>query len=967
MPNKNNNYESKSNLIKKPKSFSGNRNSRSDKTARGKFGNNYSTNRNSSNNKDSFNDKGSFIKKDDRSFSNDRNYSKNTNSFNDRSSFRKKDDRSFSNDRNYSKNTNSFNDRSSFRKKDDRSFSNDRNYSKNTNSFNDRSSFRKKDDRSFSNDRNYSKNTNSFNDRSSFRKKDDRSFSNDRNYSKNTNSFNDRSSFRKKDDRSFSNDRNYSKNTNSFNDRSSFRKKDNRKNSSYVNHKKKEKIEPKISLEYVLNYFNKHEVVDINEAQDQFPDDLSDTFFSKVNLLINKHIIEIAGDNKLKLNSSYLNNSLCEYSYIKIKTPLLGNHYMVSISPLNKKESVVEEIIIENIKDNLKDRIILVKLSLVEEKLIAYPIFYLNDISNEEIKQIDKGNSIKGIYQNYDNVDVIVPLNIKSRKNIPLFDIPKNLEIGVIIEAKLTSKNEDYPEANFIKTISTDKSAISSSMLSVYQYDLPHKFSSEILDIAKQFKITPLKNRQDIRHIPLVTIDDDDAKDFDDAIYAEKIEDRENTYKIYVAIADVAHYVKPKDSIDKEAQLRGNSVYLPGFVIPMLPKELSNGWCSLNPNEDRGCLVMEGIINRNGELENFEFYRGLMKSHARLTYSEVANALDGEISEQLQPLMKTIINPLKKAFLLLNTARKKRSALEITSKESKFILDENENILDIKTRESLISHKIVEEFMILANVAAANFIAQKGLSKSGLAVYRIHVKPSVEKIMNFTNTLKSFGLNIKAPDNVSSTFFNNLIKEFAGKDIFNPLNEAILRCQSQAEYKNENIGHFGLALKEYCHFTSPIRRYSDLMIHRLILSLIEDENFNYSANEVSNIAEFISLTERRAFNAEKSAKNRVSAKWLSSKIGESFLSEVSSITNAGMFVNLLDNGASGLIPMRTISRGFADVDLNKNIIKDKKAHRTFTLGNKIPVIIKEADEIRGMLTFLIDEDEIQNKSKKKFK
>jgi ribonuclease R len=729
-----------------------------------------------------------------------------------------------------------------------------------------------------------------------------------------------------------------------------------------------EKNEPKISLEYVLNYFHKHDVVDINDVQSLLVGNNSDIFFSKVNLLMNNNIVEIAGDNKLKLNSTYINDSLCEYSYIKIKSQLVGKHYLVDMSPLDKKLQSEEEVIIEELKENLKDRLILCKISIDGEKIIANPIFYLNDISEQDIKQLENSGLIKGIYQKYDNIDVIVPVSIKSRRNINLSEIPANLQIGTMIEARFTSKPDDFaPQAIFSKIISADNSATSSSMLSVYQYDLHYKFSEEILETAKNFTGVELGTRRDIRHIPLVTIDDDDAKDFDDAIFAKEIEGRPDTYQIYVAIADVAHYVKPNDALDVEAKLRGNSVYLPGFVIPMLPKELSNGWCSLNPNEERGCLVMEGIINRNGELENFDFYRGLMKSHARLTYSEVATAIDGEVSEKLQPLMETVINPLHSAFLLLDMARKKRNAVEISSKESKFILDKHENILDVIAKESLVSHKIVEEFMISANVATAKLIARNGLAQSGKAIYRIHAKPSVEKVMNFTGALKSFGLDIRSPENVTSNFFNNLLKEFAEKNIFNSLNEAVLRCQSQAEYSNENIGHFGLALKEYCHFTSPIRRYSDLMIHRLILSIVDGEEFNYSAAEVSNIAQSISLSERLAFNAEKSAKNRVFAKWLSSKIGESFLSEVSTITNAGMFVNLIDNGASGLVPMRTISRGFASVDLNRHIIKDKEANRSFTLGDKVPVIIKEADEIRGMLTFLLDDDKMQSESKKRFK
>ncbi|MDR0483761.1 MAG: VacB/RNase II family 3'-5' exoribonuclease [Alphaproteobacteria bacterium] len=714
-----------------------------------------------------------------------------------------------------------------------------------------------------------------------------------------------------------------------------------------------------ISLEHVLDYFEHNEIVNIQNLEA----DTAEMFLSKINLLLKRNVVESLNENTFKLNLEYADKDIHTYSYIKLKSSLIGNHYIVQMSPLNKNSQSEEEVIVENLKDNLKDRTILAKITVDAEKIIATPLFYLNDLTKSTQTVVDV-NLFKGVYQIYDNTPVIIPLSFKSRQNVILLETPKNLTVGAIIEAQFVEESNNE-EAIFTRIISQDNSATSASMLSVYQYNLRHEFSSEILELAKNFTAVSPEGRRDIRDIPLVTIDDETAKDFDDAIFAKKIEDREDTYKIYVAIADVAYYVKPNDALDMEAQLRGNSVYLPGFTIPMLPKELSNGWCSLNPNEDRGCLVMEGIVNRNGELESFEFYRGLMKSHARLTYNQVANAIDGNVSAEIEPLMDNVINPLKEAFLLLDKARRKRNAIELQSVESKFILDKNNNILDVKVRESLISHKIVEEFMIAANVATAKLISKAKLSLSGLAIYRVHAKPSAEKILNFANTLKSFGLNIQPPQNINGAFFNNLLNEFSNKDFANALNEAALRAQSQAEYSNENIGHFGLALKEYCHFTSPIRRYSDLMIHRLILSIINSEEFKYSAPMVANISKAISLTERLAFNAEKSADHRAFAKWLSSRIGESFMAEISTITNAGIFVNLIDNGASGLIPMRTVSRGFAIVDLKRNTVKDKQSGRVFTLGEKLPIIIKEADSLRGLLTFLIDEDSMPEKRKKR--
>ncbi|MFL1781324.1 Ribonuclease R [Candidatus Hepatincolaceae symbiont of Richtersius coronifer] len=612
---------------------------------------------------------------------------------------------------------------------------------------------------------------------------------------------------------------------------------------------------------------------------------------------------------------------------------------------------------------------------------------YKNILANQSAHSFNDNapndpNIIKGVYQIYDNQNFLVPINYKSRNNIILNHIPPTLEPGILIKAKLDHNssyfNESgkkyssdpyvrgkidsskYIQATFIEVIAEEKLAKAASLLSVHQYDLPYEFPKEVIKEAQSLGACGLENRKDIRHLPLVTIDDEDAKDFDDAIYAEKILDKEGSYKAYIAIADVSHYVTPKSSLDKEAQLRGNSVYLPGLVIPMLPHELSNGWCSLNPDEDRGCLLAEVVINKNGEIEDYAFSRCLMKSRARLTYNQVqqaldsSNSLDNLIPENIKPIMDTVIKPIYECFQLLNTARKKRKALEIVSQETKIILDKEDNVLEIKIRKSTIAHKIVEEFMIAANVATAKMIAKAGLAQQGLGMYRVHDRPSLEKVMEFIKVLKTFKINAKLPEVINGEFFNQILQQNASEYFSHALNEATLRSQMQAIYDNINIGHFGLGLKEYCHFTSPIRRYSDLMIHRLILFILDDKNsFNYNRSEVSTIAQHISLTERVAFHAENSAKDRLLARWLATKIGEKFEAYISTITHAGMFINLLESGASGLLPVRMISSGYSVVNLDANTIRDNNGNITYTLGDQIEAFLVEADPIRGSLIFSI--------------
>ena len=756
--------------------------------------------------------------------------------------------------------------------------------------------------------------------------------------------------------RSFNN--NHSNNNHSFSN--NYRKGSSFKGQKFTkenyNNNNRRNILHKVSIEQVVHYLSLHQgVINLDTYNTQH----KETLYGKINLLAQHNILCSTDNIIFTVNKAQVANEIPKYLVIRIKKELLANHYLIAARPLDTTEFSEEEVMLPELNENLKRKLIIVEISSEGEKLIAKPLFYLEDYedspqpSNSNYSKNNRVNNkqiAKGIFQKYEGINFFIPISFKSRTNYILHNIPEDLPIKAVIEVEIESGNPNVPSANFLKVLKADKISTSLSMLSVHQYNLPYEFSTEALTQAKQATQCTVENRKDIRDLPLVTIDGEDAKDFDDAIYAEKIPNSDS-YKIYVAIADVSYYVKAGSPLDMEAQNRGNSVYLPGYVIPMLPEELSNGWCSLQPLEDRGCVLVEMVINRNGIMEDFQFSRCLMKSKARLTYTEVQNALNGNISEHIAPYMDSTIKPIFEAYKLLNQEREKRHTLEINVPETKIILDSNDNIIDITINKSLTAHKIIEEFMISANIAAAKMVRKYNIP-SILSIYRVHSEPSLEKLEEFHRVLKSFNMFESIPRKVTGTFFNHLLEKYKHHPLFNSLNENILRTQQQAIYDNNNIGHFGLGLQEYSHFTSPIRRYADLMVHRLILSMITPENpYKYSAPEVSSIAEHISITERVAFNAENMAKSRILAKWLASRIGETFSAYISSITQAGLFVNLTDIGASGLVPIRSISNSYVMFDAINHTIKNRAKKKLYKLGDKVQVILSATDEIRGLITF----------------
>lgn len=486
------------------------------------------------------------------------------------------------------------------------------------------------------------------------------------------------------------------------------------------------------------------------------------------------------------------------------------------------------------------------------------------------------------------------------------------------------------------------------SLIALYEAGLNEKFPDKVIADTKGMKVPPLGQREDLRHLPLVTIDGADARDFDDAVFAEKTDN--GGYHLIVAIADVAHYVRFNAALDREAYKRGNSTYFPDRVVPMLPEALSNDLCSLRPNEDRASMGFHLWIDAQGNLSKYKVFRALIRSKARLTYEMVQDAKDGNPNELTKPLMIDVIEPLYEAYAILLAAREKRGALELDLPERQILIDDKGNMTGVKNRARYDSHKLIEEFMILANVAAASALE----AKRAPCVYRVHDRPKQEKLDNAREFVETFGLSLPKGGVTKPEQINFLLKKASEMEYSHLISEVILRTQSQAVYSPENIGHFGLALTKYAHFTSPIRRYADLLVHRSLIRAYNLGEDGIDQEEVSSLeerAEHISQTERTSMEAERSAVDRFTATWLAQHINDEFTGKINGVTRFGLFVTLDENGADGLVPMRSLGGDFYVHDEKQHALVGRKSGRIYRLGAPVTVRIAEADPLTGSSVF----------------
>jgi ribonuclease R len=494
------------------------------------------------------------------------------------------------------------------------------------------------------------------------------------------------------------------------------------------------------------------------------------------------------------------------------------------------------------------------------------------------------------------------------------------------------------------------------SLISIHEHDIPTEFPREALEQAAVAGPVTLGERTDLRMIPLVTIDPEDARDHDDAVWAAPDEHPDNPggFRLLVAIADVAHYVRAGDALDREAEKRGNSAYFPDRVVPMLPEQLSNGFCSLKPGEDRPCLAVEIMIDREGKKRRHRFLRGLMRSAARLTYRQVQAARDGLPDDVTAPLLDTVIAPLYGAFAVLSAARARRGTLDLDLPERRVTLKDG-RVERIEARIRLDSHRLVEEYMIAANVAAAETLEAKRLP----CMYRVHDRPDPVKVEALREFAASLGLSLARGQIIRPALFARLLEQARRTPHAAMLNELVLRSQSQAVYSPENIGHFGLALPRYCHFTSPIRRYADLLVHRALITAHEFGGDGLAPEHGARFAiigEHISATERRATAAERDAVDRYVAAFLAERVGEVFVGAITGVTRFGLFVTLNDTGGSGIVPIGSLPSDYYDHDEHRHCLAGRRWGRVYSLGETVAVRLVEASPITGGLVLQLIED-----------
>ena len=496
----------------------------------------------------------------------------------------------------------------------------------------------------------------------------------------------------------------------------------------------------------------------------------------------------------------------------------------------------------------------------------------------------------------------------------------------------------------------------------IHGHNLPHEFPQEVLDEATSVPLVVepamIGDRVDLRSTPLVTIDGEDAKDFDDAVYCEPTRDG---FRLIVAIADVSHYVRPGTPLDDEAQKRATSVYFPGFVVPMLPETLSNGICSLNPKVDRMTFVCDMQVNRDGEVTRSTFYEAVMNSHARLTYTQVWKAVgehDEETRAEIAPVLPHV-ERLYQLYHVLAKARATRGAIEFESSEVRFVLDNRGEVTQAGMLVRNDAHKLIEECMIAANVEAAKYLLAAHIP----APYRIHDKPPETKYADLLEFLKEFKLSMPSWGKVQPKDFTQLLKKVRERPDAALLESVLLRSQSLAVYAPENVGHFGLALAAYAHFTSPIRRYPDLLVHRAIkhgLSGKRPDAFQYSPRDMAALALQCSERERRADEAEREVDERYRAAWMEKHVGGEFDGVISGVTSFGLFVELDQSKVNGLVHVTQLPHDYYHFDPLRKTLSGERRGMSFRLGDRVRIIVLKASLEERKIDFRLVEDKTRD-------
>ncbi|RUO47055.1 ribonuclease R [Pseudidiomarina donghaiensis] len=561
---------------------------------------------------------------------------------------------------------------------------------------------------------------------------------------------------------------------------------------------------------------------------------------------------------------------------------------------------------------------------------------------------------IVGRYFIEHNIGIVVPDDSRICQDIL---IPEGQANGarhgqiVVVEVTQRPTRRSSPIGTVTKVLGEHMAPGMEIEIAIREHDIPTQWSAAVeQELARYGETVPAEayeGRTDLRKLPLITIDGDDSRDFDDAVCAEPHGDG---WRLWVAIADVSYYVRPNTALDKDALERGNSVYFPNFVVPMLPEKLSNGLCSLNPDVDRLCMVAEMTINNKGKLTGSEFYPAVMNSHARLTYTKVAAILDGDakLRKDYDHVMGNIEN-LHGLYKILKKARQQRAAIEFETTETRFIFNAQRKIESIEPVRRNVAHTIIEECMIMANVATARLIESH--DEAG-ALFRIHEPPATERLTSFRSFLAELGITMKGGDDPSPHDYSDVLAQVAERPDAELIQTMLLRSMQQAVYSPDNAGHFGLALDEYSHFTSPIRRYPDLILHRAIKALLKKQQgpspalegaWMYPDDQLDELGAHCSMTERRADDATRQVDEWLKCEYMRDHVGSEFSGVIAAVTNFGLFVRIDDMQIDGLVHISNLDNDYYQFDGERQLLIGENSRRVYRLGDKVRIRVKSVN------------------------
>ena len=637
------------------------------------------------------------------------------------------------------------------------------------------------------------------------------------------------------------------------------------------------------------------------------------------------------------------------------------NHPIKTIEiPFNKNNlnfSVDDNLLVELELKHKKYKVTKIIKKIEIERKYFFAKVRLNSKNKFLLQVLERGKQSKEVIEPIIPKDFLIKNGDIVKAKIASGQILKKLKIKKIKANKRhkLSTRIQQTHAEIIEVIGSSLDPKVFSYLAVKEQDLKNDFDINIKNEIEKLDIIDTNSRIDLRTISLVTIDGEDAKDFDDAVYAEQLSKKEG-WRILVSIADVSFFVKANSYLDKEARHRGNSVYLPNYVIPMLPEELSNNLCSLKPDQDRACLTVEIILDNNGQKKSHSFFRSIINSKKRLTYNEVEDVIKSKfLNQDFETNILTVIKSLHNVYKILEGLREKRGALNLELPEKKILFDEEGWPQDVKKIYGVTSNKIIEELMILANVAAAEEINKV----ANQSIYRSHEPPSQEKYKSLIDLIGKPLSNILIGKVPHPSLMNKILSESKGSPEYETVNQSILRSQSQAKYENKNKSHFGLALKNYVHFTSPIRRYADLLVHRQIIEIINNNNVlsknkqlfqHIENNDIKSICDHISNTERKSIVAERKTIDRYISLLYQKKINEIVDCSITSIHKFGVFVSIDGGIADALLPIRELPNDWYNYDQVKQTLIGERSGSKFYIGMQLKVKIIEVVPLTGSIT-----------------